>query len=93
MIKLDKSIVKKMADLAMLELTEVEVDKYEKELEKILQYVEKIKEVDTENIEYQSHLNIHNVMREDVAEEGISQQKAIEQTKNEDGYIVVPNVI
>lgn len=93
MIKLDKDLVKKIADLAMLELTAAEVDKYEQELGKILHYVEKIKEVDTENIEYESHLNIQNVLREDIAVEGIDQQKAVEQTRNEEGYIVVPNVI
>lgn len=93
MIKLDKKLVKKMAELAMLDLTDAEVDKYEKELEKILSYVEKIKEVDTKSIEYQSHVDIKNVMRDDVAVEGLDQKKAVEQTKNERGYIVVPNVI
>jgi aspartyl-tRNA(Asn)/glutamyl-tRNA(Gln) amidotransferase subunit C len=93
MIKLDKQTVKKMADLAMLELSDAEVDKYEKELEKILGYVEKIKEVDTESIQYQSHVDIKNVLREDVAVEGLDQKTAVEQTKNEKGYIVVPNVI
>lgn len=93
MIKLDKDTVKKMADLAMLELSDEEVIKYEKELEKILGYVEKIKEVDTENIEYKSHVDIKNVMREDEPEAGLDQKTAVSQTKNEDGYIVVPNVI
>lgn len=93
MIKLDTNLVKKMAELAMLELTDDEVIKYEKELEKILGYVEKINEVDTESIEYESHMDIRNVMREDDPQEGLDQNIAVKQAKNEDGYIVVPNVI
>lgn len=55
-----------MAKLARLGLAEKEIEKYQKELSKILDYIDKLKEVDITGVEPMSHpMLIKNVMRQD----------------------------
>jgi len=64
---ISKEEVKHIAKLARLGLTEPEIEKFQKELSSILDYIEKLKEVDIKNVEPTSHtLKIENVFREDV---------------------------
>lgn len=66
---LNKEEVKHIAKLARLGLTEREIEKFQKELSSILDYVEKLKEVDVSNIEPTSHsIKMENVLREDSAQ-------------------------
>jgi len=63
---LSKSEVQKIADLARIEITDEEAEKYSKELSDILGFVEKLNEADTKNIEPISHITgAKNVIRED----------------------------
>jgi aspartyl-tRNA(Asn)/glutamyl-tRNA(Gln) amidotransferase subunit C len=63
---LSKSEVKKIANLARIEISEEEADKYATELSDILGFVEKLNEVDTENIEPIAHITgAKNMTRED----------------------------
>lgn len=58
--------VKQVARLANLELTEEEVKKFRTQLSEVLQYVEKLKEVNTEKVESTSQVTgLENVFRED----------------------------
>ncbi len=58
--------VQHIAKLARLGLTEKEVEKFQKDLSSILDYFEKLKEVDISKIEPTSHsLKVENVMRND----------------------------
>jgi len=58
--------VKHIAKLARLGLTPSEIKKMQKELSSILDYIEKLKEVDISTVEPSSHLiRVENVMRED----------------------------
>ncbi len=65
-MKITEEDVKKIANKAKLRLTENEVKKYQGELESILEFIDKINEVDTEGVvpTYQVH-NTSNVFRED----------------------------
>ena len=61
-----KKEVEHIAKLARLGLTDKEIEKYQKELSSILDYIEKLKEVDTKDVEPTSHsVKLDNVMRED----------------------------
>lgn len=61
-----KKEVQYIAKLARMGLTEKEIEKMQKELSKILGYVEKLKEVDVSKIEPTSHVvKNENVMKED----------------------------
>lgn len=92
-----KEEVKHIAKLARLGLTEKEIKKFQKELSKILDYIEKLKEVDVENVEPTSHsILFENVMREDKEKEKLKMknEKLMElapETKN--GYLKVKKVI
>lgn len=65
-MKLTKEQVEHIARLARLGLTPEEIEKYQTELSSILDYVEKLNEVDTENVEPTAQVTgLKNVMRED----------------------------
>lgn len=59
--------VKKLAELSRLELTPEEQEKLRTEIESILSYVDAIRKVDLpEGVAASPHLDLQNVMRDDV---------------------------
>ncbi len=63
---LTKAEVQHIAKLARLGLSEKELEKYRKELSSILDYIEKLKEVDVSGTEPTSHpLKVENITRKD----------------------------
>jgi len=63
---ISKKEVQHIAKLARLGLTEKEIGKHQKEFSKILDYIEKLKEVDVSKIEPTSHsLKVKNIVRKD----------------------------
>jgi aspartyl-tRNA(Asn)/glutamyl-tRNA(Gln) amidotransferase subunit C len=63
---LSKDEVKKIANLARIEISEEEADKYATELSDIFGFVEKLNEADTDGIEPIAHITgAKNVTRED----------------------------
>jgi len=63
---ISKEEVKHIAKLARLGLNEKEVEKFRKELSSILDYIDKLKEVDISKVEPTSHsVLVENVMRSD----------------------------
>jgi len=86
----DKEMVKKIAKLCRLNLTEKEILKFQKDFSQILDYVEKLKEVEIFKVKATTHcLDLKNVMRQDkVSKEKIDPLKLIKlmpQTK--DNYL------
>ena len=60
--------VRYVANLARIELTEDEAERYEKQLDQVLGYVEQLRSVDVEGIEPTAHANpVFDVTREDEA--------------------------
>lgn len=65
---LTKEEVIKVAGLARIELSEEEVQKFQKDLSSILDYVDELKNVDTEGLEIVASVTgLENVQREDKA--------------------------
>ncbi len=65
-IMISEQDVKHIAKLARLGLTQNEIRKFQKELSSILNYIEKLKEVDISKAEPTSHpIEVKNVMRDD----------------------------
>jgi aspartyl/glutamyl-tRNA(Asn/Gln) amidotransferase C subunit len=63
--KIDQEQVKKVAKLSRLDLTDSEIEEFTGQLGAILEYVEKMNELDTENVEPLAHcLPVSNVFRE-----------------------------
>lgn len=59
--------VKKVAQMARIELPATEIEKFQKDLSSILDYVDSLKEVDTEGLEIVSSVTgLENVERADV---------------------------
>ena len=88
---ISKQEVKHIAKLARLGLTEREIEKFQKELSSILDYIDKLKEVDISKVEPTSHsVLVENVMREDQESQKskVKSQKLMDlapETKN--GYL------
>jgi len=67
---LDKALVAKLAEIARLELSEEEKERYSEQLKVIIEAFRELDEVDTSNVEPSFHpLEIADVMRDDLVEE------------------------
>jgi aspartyl-tRNA(Asn)/glutamyl-tRNA(Gln) amidotransferase subunit C len=95
MAKVTKRQVEHVAHLARIEMDEKEVESYTKHLEDILNYVDKLNELDTENVVPTTHvLDLQNVLRSDHVEETFTQKESLENApSHKEGKIVVPNVM
>jgi len=92
---LTKDEVLNVAKLARLKFSESEIEQYQIQLNDILNYIDILNEVDTENIEPLAQIN-HNInnLREDIVKESLPVGKAIlNAPESEDGSIIVPKVV
>jgi len=87
--------VEHIAELARLKYTEEELDNFTGELNKILAYMDKLNELDTENVEPLSHSNEgNNIFREDKVKRSISTEEALKNAPERDEqFFHVPKVI
>jgi len=95
MSKLDISQIEHIAKLSKLELTEEEKELYSQQLSSVLEYVEQLQEIDTENVEPTANVTgLSNVWREDKIEKSDVKHSDIAQNAPEfkDGSFVVPGV-
>ncbi|PIR71871.1 MAG: Asp-tRNA(Asn)/Glu-tRNA(Gln) amidotransferase GatCAB subunit C [Candidatus Nealsonbacteria bacterium CG_4_10_14_0_2_um_filter_37_10] len=89
--------VKHIAKLARLGLSSKEIEKMKEELSKILDYIEKLKEVDISKTKPTSHsIKVENIMRIDQAEEKKleTRKKLIEMApEKKEGYLKVKPIL
>jgi aspartyl-tRNA(Asn)/glutamyl-tRNA(Gln) amidotransferase subunit C len=92
---LSKEEIEHIAILARLSLTEEEKELFGAQLSSILDYMEKLNELDTEHIEPTSHvLSISNVMREDAPRDSIPREDALANAPDRtDKFYRVPKII
>jgi len=93
-VKVDEKLVKEIASLARLDLTEEETKMFIPQFQDILKYFSILNELDTENIPpaYLSSAN-KSVTREDKVEESVPTKEFLAnapQAKND--YVVIPRV-
>ena len=68
-MKLTKQEIQHIADLARLELTNEELEKYGSQLSGVLNYIDELKEVDTANVAPTAQVTgLENIMRADEVE-------------------------
>ncbi len=93
--RIDQSEVKKVAKLARLDLTEKEVEEFTSQLSAILDYVAKMNELDTGNVEPLAHcLPIGNVFRQDVVKPSLGTEKALANAPERDNeFFKVPKIL
>lgn len=87
--------LEKIAHLARLKLTDDEKEKFLGQLNQILEYVEKLNELDTEGVEPLSHsMDLINVMRKDIERTSLPREKALENAPSKnDQFFRVPKVV
>jgi len=90
-----KKDVEHIAKLARLEFNDEEINDYTQQLNKILEYVDKLNELDTENVEPLSHpVEGSNVFREDELKPSVSRDDALANAPDRtDEFFKVPKVI
>ena len=93
--KIDEAQVRKVAKLSRLELNDSEVAQFSGELSSIIEYIEKLNELNVDDVEPLAHcLPIHNVFREDVVKPSLDNEQAIANAPDRhDGYFKVPKVL
>ena len=94
-MKIDKETVEKIAHLARLELTEIEKEKSIEELSEILNFMDKLNELNTDGVEPLIYMNdAVNVLRPDEVIQEMTRAEALQNAplKNEE-YIKVSKVI
>ena len=81
--------------LAKLELSEEEKEKAKKDMGSMLDYIDKLNELDTTGVEPMSHVfPVQNVFREDVVVNGDDRENILKNAPEEkDGSFVVPKTV
>lgn len=94
-MSLSKEIVKYVADLSRIELDESELIRLSKQLQDIVDFIGKLSEVDTKDIEPTSHiLPIKDVLRQDIVKDSLPIDKTLaNQPQKDDNFFSVPKVI
>ncbi len=95
MTKINSDDVRKVAKLARLELPEELVDTYTIQLEKILEYVAQLEQIDTDNIPPTTRaVEVINVLREDNVKETDIRDNLLNLAPNREGdFYRVPKIL
>ncbi len=93
--KITREEVRHVADLARLELSESEEERMTGQMNGILEYMEKLNELDTAGIVPTTHaIQLQNVFRADVVKDSLDREKALANAPESDGVnFIVPKVI
>jgi len=93
--KITRDDVQYVASLAQLSLSTEEQDRLVKEMGEILEYMDKLNELDTEGIEPTMHaMEMTNVFREDAVGQSLDREQALMNAPKTDGeYFLVPKIL
>ena len=94
-MKIDRPLLDKIAHLSRLEFDEKDADKMMRDMSAIVDWVEKLKEVDTEGVEPLTTMSHEiNALREDEVKEHLSHERALRNAPQKDAdYFRVPKVL
>jgi aspartyl-tRNA(Asn)/glutamyl-tRNA(Gln) amidotransferase subunit C len=94
-MKLDRSQVEKIAQLARLELTDAEKDRMSQQLSGILEYVDLLAKLDTANVPPTAHVGpVSTPLREDVPHTPLNVEDALRNAPDRKGSAFrVPRII
>lgn len=94
-MSISRDQVQHLAELAHIDLDEDKVDKYRDELTQILDYVEKLDELDLSDVEPTTHaVPMQLRLRDDEVESSLSEKDAMRNAPNKrDGQFQVPRVV
>ncbi len=92
---IDRQQVEKVAHLSRLDLTEQELELFSGQLSAIVEYIQKLNELNTDGVEPLAHcLPIHNVFRQDTVRPSLNVEKALENAPDRvDDFFKVPQIL
>ena len=81
--------------LAKLELSDAEKEAAKRDMGQMLDYIDKLNELDTSGVEPMSHIfPVNNVFREDVVENGDDRERMLANApRKKDGAFMVPKTV
>ncbi|MGC3988507.1 MAG: Asp-tRNA(Asn)/Glu-tRNA(Gln) amidotransferase subunit GatC [Chthoniobacteraceae bacterium] len=87
--------VRYVAQLARLNLSDAEIEKFQTQLSQVLNYVEKLKQVDVSHVEPTAHTSpVFNVFREDAERDWFTSREALSNAPRQaNGLFVVTKVV
>ena len=91
-----EDVVRYVARLSRLSLDEESISRFQHQLCRILEYIEQLKEVDTENVLPTTHAlsSMKNVFREDELNESLPTEDVLDNApQRHDNFFKVPKVI
>jgi aspartyl-tRNA(Asn)/glutamyl-tRNA(Gln) amidotransferase subunit C len=94
-MKIDRALLDKIAHLSRLEIDEKDAEKMMKDMTAIVDWVEKLKEVDTDGVEPLTTMSFEvNVLREDKVKEHMQHEEVLKNApKKDDQFFRVPKVL
>ena len=94
-VKIDAKQVRHIGGLGRIRLSDADVEQFGQQLASILQYIEKLDELNTDNVEPMAHaVEIHNVLADDTLGESLTPDAALANAPQRDGdYFKVPKVL
>ena len=95
MTKISSNDVRKVAQLARLELAEDQIELYTSQLEKILGYVGQLEQIDTKDVPATTRaVEVINVVRDDSVETTMIRDELLDQApEREDNFYRVPKIL
>ena len=95
MKRISSDEVKKVAQLARLELNENEIDQHAEQLEKILEYIKQLDEINTDNIPCTTRaIEVVNVLRKDEKKDYKNSEELLDLAPSrENKFFKVPKII
>lgn len=94
-MRVDEELIKHVAEVARLNLTEAEIKKFVPQLKEILNNFSEISKVDTKGVKPSIQpVELKNVMREDKIGSCLTQEEALKNTEHKkDGYFKGPRAV
>ena len=94
-MKIDRATIEKIAHLARLEIDEKDIPKMMEDMSKMVSFVEKLNEVDTEGVEPLTTMSHEiNALREDVVKDQLSREEVLKNAPKKDNeFFRVPKVL
>ncbi len=94
-MQVDDALIDKLAKLAMLQFDDEERAEIKSDLEKMIGFVDKLKELDTTGVEPLLHMsNNTDILREDIPGNMINREQALQNAPlHNEQYFKVPKVI
>lgn len=94
-MRIDNELVDRLAELSKLEFSDTEKEKLKKDLQGILNLVEKLEEVNVDGVEPLIYMSDErNVLRKDEIRDTVSKEEALQNAPQKDSdYFKVPKVI